>query len=145
MDDNSLRNKVRATLDEFFAAGVQKGLTEAVEVFTTELTAGAGAGGARALGAVFRIMMDRKVKELGGALSALLKALHSKKYSSSADLTAVLEKEFALLCDKDMDCPGYSNFVAVLIGQAVADGLLDFPIITRAFAHEDVVEFDVPV
>jgi hypothetical protein len=82
MDDETIRNKVRATLDEFFAAGEKAGLAEAVECFTAEL----GSVGPRALKQCFGIMMDKKVKEVGGAFSALLKALHKAKYVTSGDL-----------------------------------------------------------
>ena len=82
MDDETIRNKVRATLDEFFAAGEKAGLAEAVECFTAEM----GSVGPRALKQCFGIMMDKKVKEVGGAFSALLKALHKAKYVTSGDL-----------------------------------------------------------
>jgi hypothetical protein len=52
-----------------------------------------------------------------------------------------MSKEFPVLYDKDMDCPGYSTFFATVLGQGVADQLVGFPILLKAFAHEDVVEF----
>eukprot|EP01047_Picozoa_sp_COSAG01_P062482 COSAG01_NODE_7953_length_2978_cov_1.397708_2_plen_93_part_00 len=52
-----------------------------------------------------------------------------------------MSKEFPVLYDKDMDCPGYSTFFATVLGQGVADQLVGFPILLKAFAHENVVEF----
>lgn len=136
LDTDTLRNKTRATLDEYFLAG-EKGLKEAVDIFQSEMSGNSQS----AVEAVFYTMADKKVNELGGAVSALLKALTTGQFVSSGELEQALAGEFAGLYDRDMDCPGFSAFFALVIGTLAADGLIGVSIITQAFAHEDTVEF----